>query len=213
MFMKHALVIAIDGRLLDIEFPRWLRYPVVCVWHLYTTHATVWPHGSPIGIALFALFLIVGCSIPGKQIQVEPAPVGWDAGRGNEASGRARAFPTGLLVGPVGFLRSLLTLTCLWLPMILLDIKSDGTSWVWLARLGYLVLSIVWLIRLLGRLADADRLPGARYGHLIVVLVLCVGMLSHGRFGRKLQIGRGSLLERFTHFVYAVTVVAPCHCI
>jgi hypothetical protein len=178
------LVTVIDGRLLDIGLPRWYRYPVFAIWLLSISLSTIWPSEWPIGLALFALLLIVGCLIPGMP--VTPASVDKIARDEEKAPSLApikklpSKFPPRLLVSPRGFLRSLLTFACLWLPLIWLEGASGQGVGVWVARLGYFILSVIWFFKVLGRLGDAGRLPRTRYGYFVIVCVLLVEMLRRG---------------------------------
>lgn len=80
-------------------------------------------------------------------------------------------FPPLPRLGPIGFLRSLLTLGCLWLPLIFLRSSSQLGVKVWMARIGYLILALVWLIQILRRLEDAG------YPLLGRAFTLTVGLL------------------------------------
>jgi uncharacterized membrane protein YhaH (DUF805 family) len=94
-----------------------------------------------------------------------------------KASAPIKKYRAQWLVSPVGYLRSLLTFACIWLPLIYLEDASGQGFGVWIARLGYSILSIVWFFKVLGRLDDAGRLPRARYGFLITCLVCLTGIL------------------------------------
>jgi hypothetical protein len=106
------------------------------------------------------------------------------------------------LVSPVGFLRSLLTFACIWLPLICLEDASGQGSGVWIARFGYSILSIVWFFKVLGRLDDAGRLPRARYGYFVTGFVLLISILRQfGHAGRSPQ-------WRMFPFSYAVPIAS-----
>jgi hypothetical protein len=63
--------------------------------------------------------------------------------------------------------------------MILLDDVSGRGTGMWIARLGYFILGVVWLIKVLGRLEDAGRSPHMGRGYFIVGGVLLIEMLRH----------------------------------
>jgi hypothetical protein len=176
------LLAVIDGRLTDAGLPRWYRYPAFFVWILSTSLPIIWPSEWLFGPALFALLLIVGSSIPGKPVPTKRASTGIIAEPEEKTSSPDTKYRTRWFVGPVGFLRSLLTIACLWLPLIYLQNASSPGAGVWIARFGYFVLSVVWSYAILGRLTDAGRAPGKRFGYLLIGLVLLTGMLP--RFGR-----------------------------
>lgn len=50
---------------------------------------------------------------------------------------------------------------------------------MWVARLGYFILGVVWLIKVLGRLEDAGRSPHMGRGYFILGGVLLIEMLRH----------------------------------
>ena len=79
-------------------------------------------------------------------------------------------------VSPIGFLRTLLTIGCLWLPLIWLD-SSGLEIRVWTARLGYFILGTVWLTKVVARLEDAGWSPHIGRGYLIAISVLLTGIL------------------------------------
>jgi hypothetical protein len=79
-------------------------------------------------------------------------------------------------LGQLGFLRSLLTLGCLWLPLILLDSASGQGVGATVAKLGYLILGVVWLIQLLRRLEDAGYPLLGRGLSLLLLVVIARGL-------------------------------------
>ncbi len=87
-------------------------------------------------------------------------------------------FPPLPRVGPARFLRSLLTIGCLWLPLILLQTQQHGVAVAWIARFGYIALGVFWWVKLVGRLEDAGwwsiQLGRAVY---LVSGTLAIGML------------------------------------
>jgi hypothetical protein len=176
------LLAVIDGRLLDAGLPHWCRYPAYLVWLLSTSLPVIWPTEGRIGVALFVLLMIVGCSIPGKPVSVKYVAMGGIAQPGEKASAPLRKYRSRWFVTPIGFLRSLLTIACFWLPLIWLEDASGQRAGIWIARFGYLILSIVWFYIILGRLDDAGRLPRARYGYLLICFVLLLRIMLR-RFG------------------------------
>lgn len=178
------LLAVIDGRLLDAGLPRWCKYPVYLVWLLSTSLPVIWPPEGRIGLALFALLLIVGCWIPGKPVPVKYASMdGIAEPREEVSSAPSWKYRTRWFVTQVGFLRSLLTLACFWLPLIRLQDASGQGAGVWIARFGYFILAIIWFYIILGRLDDAGRLPRARYGYFLICFVLLIRIMLR-RFGR-----------------------------
>ena len=171
------LAAVIDGRLLDADLPRWYRYPAFAVWLLSTSIPVIWPPEWLIGLALFTLLLIGGCSIPGKPMPVMSASVGESAEPEKKVSAPTWKYPAWWLVSPVGFLRSLLTLACLWIPLIWLEDASGQGAGMWIARFGYSIPSIVWLCIVLGRLDDAGRSPLKRYVYFAIGTISLIGML------------------------------------
>ena len=87
-------------------------------------------------------------------------------------------FPSLPRVSPIGFLRSLLTVGCLWLPLILLQTQPDGGAVVWIARLGYVVLGVLWWVKFVGRLEDAGWWsPQVAGGVSLIIGTLAIGIL------------------------------------
>lgn len=183
LFVPSLLTI-LDGRIHDSNSPRWLKYPALIVWISSISIPVIWPHQWLLGLGSFALLLAVGSSLPSgpsikeyvaphQELRVprSPHPVSVDRNH--------PAFPSRLLVGQLSFARSLLTLAFLWIPLIWLANSSGWVLGVWVARFGYSILAIVWFFKFLGRLADAGKLPRARYGYLAIGGALLIGLLSH----------------------------------
>lgn len=59
------------------------------------------------------------------------------------------------LCGAFEYLRILLVIACLWIPLIYMDSTSGGGAGSWIARIGYVILVCAWLIFANGRLEDA----------------------------------------------------------
>lgn len=147
----------IDGRLLDIGAPHWYAYLAFAVWLLSIELPIIWTRGWPISVALFVLLLICGGLIPSKPTHVKLASADRVATDQEKASAPDKKIPTRLLVGPVGFLRSLLTIACIWLPLIWLKGSSGRGAGALIAYLGYGILYFVCLLKVLGRFADSGR--------------------------------------------------------
>jgi hypothetical protein len=174
-FVGIWLLRAIDGRLVDSGISRWYRYPAFIVWLLSTSLPFIWSRIWPISLALFALLLLAGGLTPSKSVQGESAPVEIIVENGEKASEPKKKLLQ-KKVSAIGFLRTLLTIGCLWLPLIWLD--SSGLELrVWTARLGYFILGVVWLTKVLDRLEDAGWSPHIGRGFFIVISVLLIGIL------------------------------------
>jgi hypothetical protein len=167
----------IDGRLLDAGLAHWYRYPAFMVWIVSTTLPVLLPQSFGVGPALFLLLLILGGVIPGAPAPATAAATREDAQNDEvifESSKKAPSLP---LVDQVGFLRSLLTLVCLWLPLIWLDDSSRSQLGAWFARPCYATLSVVWAVKVIGRLEDAGKAPNVRKGLLVIFFVLSVELI------------------------------------
>lgn len=93
-------------------------------------------------------------------------------GREVKESAAKHIFPPLPRLGPIGFLRSLLTVGCLWFPLILFESRSGRAPWVWVAWIGYLILGLIWLIQWVRRMEDAGyRLLGRGFGFLLGLLL------------------------------------------
>jgi hypothetical protein len=178
------LLRGIDRRLTDAGLAQWFRYPAIAVWLLAVSLPAAWPSGWQIGLCLFLLLLVLGCSARGT-----PLPTEFDSASGPTAPewnayAPRKQFRPKWFYSPVSFLRSLLTLGCFWIPLIWLENASREGIGVWFARFGYGILGLVSFFVLIGRLNDAGRLPRKRYGFLLAGLVLLIGV-----FGRILGEG------------------------
>jgi hypothetical protein len=175
-FVGIFLLKAIYGRLLDTGLSRWYRLPAFIVWLLSTSIPFIWSHTWPIGLALFALLLFAGGLIPSKSVLAKSAPVEMIA-EDREKVSEPKKICLSRKLSPIGFLRTLLTIGCLGFPMILLDNASGQGSGVWIARLGYFILGIVWLTKISDRLEDAGWSLHIGRGFLIVVGAFLIGIL------------------------------------
>jgi hypothetical protein len=106
------------------------------------------------------------------------------------------------LVNQVGYLRSLITLACLWIPLIWIDCISRNHIGAWLARLGYGILFIAWAVKLIGRLEDAGKPLRFKHGLLLISFILVAGILSRIQLSHWL----GRLL---TPDLFAATLLVP----
>jgi len=175
-FVMYA-VKAIDGRLLNAGLPHWYSYPAFALWLLSTSIPFISVGYWPIGVALFVLLLIAGCSIPGKQAPVLRVPISRNAESGENETGIFKKFPTRLLVGQVGYLRFLLTFACIWLVLIwLADTPSDQLQGL-IAHLGFSIMGFVWLFKVLGRFEDSGR-SSNMYGIPYCITMTIISMLA-----------------------------------
>jgi hypothetical protein len=147
---------AIDGRLADAGLSRLYRYPAFAVWLLATSLPFVKTREWPIALVLFLILLTAGAVAPGEHSPTKQ--IGFDKTAQDEKVVASQfTLPPRLLIGPVSFLRSLLTFACLGFPLIFLEDtlgRGIGTAIVYI---GYGVLYFVWLVKVLGRFADSGR--------------------------------------------------------
>jgi hypothetical protein len=148
---------AINERFLDTELPRWCRYPAFAVWLLSTSLPFIWTWTWPYGLSLFLFLLIAGAIIPSNRVSAKPASVDDMAEDDGKVYAPDRMIPARLLIGPVGFLRSLLTFACIGLPLIWLEGLFGRGLGAFVAYLGYSILYFVWLFKVFGRFADSGR--------------------------------------------------------
>lgn len=174
------LLRAADQRLLDAGLARRYRYPFIAAWLLSVSLSAAWPPAWALGLGLFVLLLSLGCSIPSKPSPPMSAPLDEPSGPSRNLHAQEKSYRPRWFVNPISFLRGLLTLACLWLPLIWMDRQSAGGVGSWLARCGDSILALAWFWLLLGRLNDADRLPRKRYGFLLIGLVLLLGAREFG---------------------------------
>lgn len=171
----------LDGRLVDAGLARWYRYPAITLWLVSTSLPVIFPHWPLLGLALFLLLLIPGGTIPGKLAWAElsvTCNLAHDQDNEEpESTLPTKKFPALPLVSRIDFVRSLLTLACLWLPLIRLEEISQNHIGAWIARFGYAVLCVVWLTKAIGRLEDIGKPPTVRQGLLVILLILSIGLL------------------------------------
>ena len=144
----------IDRRLLDSGLPRWQRYPAYAVWLFSTSLPFIWAREWPIALSLFLLLLITGGVVPSKHVPIPLDRIPEDDGK---ARASQRLIPARLLIGPIGFLRSLLTFACISLPLIWLEGAFGRGIGSLIAHLGYGIVYFVWVFKVFGRFADSGR--------------------------------------------------------
>jgi hypothetical protein len=169
----------INGRLLDAGLARWYKFPVFALWLTSISLPAILPQWSALGPVLFALVLIFGGVVPGKSVLAKSLATKDVALENEESSGPSKRAASLPLVNRIGFLRSLITLACLWLPLIWLENLSGNHLGAWLARLCYCILCVVWAIKVIGRLKDAGKAPSVRQLLLVIVFALFIGLMSH----------------------------------
>lgn len=171
----------VDGRLADAGLARWFRYPAFIVWLVSISLPVVSPRLSIPSFALFFLLLILGGAIPGELASTASSARSADQlDRIQEKHNkRPKGFSSLPPVGRIGFLRALLTLVCLWLPLIRLEDISANHLGAWFARLGYVILCIAWAVKAIGRLEDAGKPPTVRQGLAVIGFFLFLGLLRH----------------------------------
>lgn len=188
-FLGFYLVKALRGRLLDAGLPRWYSFPAFFIWLLSISMPMFWPKIWLIGLTLIVLLVLAGGLIPSRQVPLTSASLGSVAEKEEEDAVSKPVPPKVRRVGRISFLRSLLTIACLWFPLILLDASSAQGTGVWIARLGYFLLGVIWLTKLLGRLEDADRLSTSWLGYFVVAAVLLIRIIRRiGGAGQASQL-------------------------
>lgn len=155
--MVMYLVKTIYGRLLDAGLPRAYAYPAFAIWFLSIELPTIWTRTWPIGALLLLLLLIAGGLVPSKMASVEHVLTRKTAEGLQIVPVPSNKISSRLLVGPVGFLRTLLTFACIWFPLILLEKSSGRGIGLPIAHLGFGIVYLVWLLKVLGRFADSGR--------------------------------------------------------
>lgn len=192
----------VDGRLADAGLARWIRYPVFIVWLVSISLPVVSPQLSILGLVLFSLLLISGGAIRGQLAST--ASSASDPDQLDRVQERDDTRPKGFSslppVGRIAFLRALLTLICLWLPLIRLEDVSANEPGAWFARLGYVILCIAWAVKAIGRLEDAGKPPTVRQGLAVIGLFLSLGLL------RRVDMSQSS--QRWWDFPVFITASA-----
>ena len=95
---------------------------------------------------------------PDKQVSVKPMELKGHGESVGEIGSLRRSIPARLLIGPLGFLRSLLTFACISLPLIWMEGAFNRRAGTLVAHLGYAILYFIWVFKVLGRFADSGRL-------------------------------------------------------
>lgn len=148
---------AIDGRLQSSGLPRSYRYAAFALWLLSISIPIFLPRAWPIAVGLFSILLVAGVWLPEGRAEA-PTPYGDDMSvPGAPLSAPDAVVLSHLVIGPVSFLRTLLTFTCFALPLIWLE-KSYGSHLSTIvAHLGYGVMYFIWVFKVVGRFADSGR--------------------------------------------------------
>lgn len=175
---------SIDERLLDAGLAHSYRYPVYALWLASTSLPAIWPQESLFGLFLFVLILIFGFVTRGEHAPVKSAAREEIAQFEKESSALPRKAFHLPPVDRVSFLRSLLTLACLWLPLIWLEDVSNNHIGAWIARFLCTILSVVWAVKVVGRLDDIGKAPNVRQVVLFIFLVATIGLMIRLRFSR-----------------------------
>lgn len=165
---------AIAGRLKDAGLSHRYAFPVFLFWLLSTMPMEIRISYWPISLALFALLLITGGLLPSKPAPPEIAS--GDNGTEEKLIAPSPSFSPRLFVSSIGFLRTLLTLTCIWVPLIWLEKTSIDGLGALVAHVAYFVVGFVWFFKVLGRFEDAGR-SSNRYGTPFFIVALIVSML------------------------------------
>ena len=133
-----------------------LRYPSFAAWLLATSLPFISTREWPIALALFLVLLIAGIAARAGHTPAEPFRTKV-AAQDKQAFLFRRQIPVRLLIGPISFLRFLLTFACLWLPLIWLEGNLGRGIGAVVVHVGYSILYFVWLTKVLGRFADSGR--------------------------------------------------------
>lgn len=163
---------AIDSRLQDAQLPRWYRYPAFSVWLLSTSLPFFWTRTWPLDLSLF-LLLLIALAVPASRslAKEDESKVAMSESQ-QKKTPRKPAIPPRMLVGQVGFLRSLLTFGCLGFPLIWLETSSGIKLGALTADVGFAILCFVWAMKVLGRFADWGKAANWYW------LVFCIAAMS-----------------------------------
>jgi hypothetical protein len=159
VFCLSAMLVgnAFKGRLLDARLPRWCMWPIFLIWAFATLMLDLGMHYWPVGLVLFAPLLVAGGVVPNKPVLVRPESMDIIAEDDGKTTVPNKKIPARLLVGPIGFLRSLLTIACFWFPFIWLGDTSGRAVRVFVVNFGFCILYFVWTFKVVGRFADSGR--------------------------------------------------------
>jgi hypothetical protein len=184
------------GRLLDAGLPRSYAYPAFAIWFISIELPTVWSRGWPVSVFLMLLLLIAGGLVPSKVPSRKHALEKKNAEGEETVSEHSSNVPPRLLVGPIGFLRTLLTFACILFPLILLEKSSGRGIGAPIAHLGYGIVYLVWLLKVLGRFADSGR-PSTWYWfpYCIVASIVSVLPLWYRLFNEYEALGLFLLIQ------------------
>lgn len=127
------------------------------------------------GYEMLTLFLLV-------QVPLAFLPSAPRSARPQDCERRSKRIATWhgkevkpFLVGPFAFLRRLLFIVLLWVPLIFMDGASNGKTGTWIARLGYFILAYAWMMNADGRFEDAGwgfNWEGKQYALVVSVASL-----------------------------------------
>jgi len=165
---------AIRGRLRDARLSDWYSVPIVLIWIFSILLLSMPTYYWPIGLSLLVLLLIAGGVIPSKPGPPENA----FANNGTKEIPVAPppSFSPRLFVTPIGFLRTLLTFACIWVPLIWLEESSIDGLGALVAHVAYFIVGFVWFFKVLGRFEDAGR-SSTRYGTPFFIIALIASMI------------------------------------
>lgn len=186
----------IRGRLVDAKLPHWYLWPVFLVFIFSTISLVPGTHYWPIFIAVSILILIAGGVIPSKPAPIEIAYEEGIFGGGMETTTPEKKFPARSLIGPIGFLRCLLALACIWFPLIYLDVSSTDSLQTLVAHLGYLFLGILWIFVVISRLEDTGySSEWTLISYLLIVPTACLAPMSLWGFNSYESLGIFLLIQ------------------
>ena len=107
-----------------------------------------------------------------------------------------KKFPARSLIGPIGFLRSLLALACVWVPLIYLDVTSTDSLQRLVAHLGYLFVGILWIFVVISRLEDTGySSEWTLISYLLIISTACLAPMSLWGFNGYESLGIFLLIQ------------------
>jgi hypothetical protein len=167
--LAKSMIRTVIGRCVDADLPRWCA-PIAYLAWIIGILLVFWGHPWPVGTVLIGIVVIFGGSCQGKPEKVDSASISERSMELGMVSNET--IPLSLFIGPASFLRTLLTMACLGIPLVWLEISGVRPTGPLIARAGYSVLYFVWLFKVLGRLADSGH-PSSWYW-----LPLCIGVTT-----------------------------------
>lgn len=151
---------AINRRFLDIGLPRRFRRIAFVTFTIWVSATVILAYLDRYwlgGLILFAILLILGSLTPRTMATAGPSSMDNIADQLKKPLSLARNLPDRLHVSPLGFFRSLLTLACIWLPLIWLKDSFRHGIGALVADVGSGILYFIWVTKALGRFADSGR--------------------------------------------------------